>query len=251
MERTFKGMLFATAAGAVMLAAASAEAAFCVANGVAYDLGGGSVTSSDATCAQNSLIPDPEEVNATASGASYVSLTGFSGIEMLGLVAKGTTDSGNNDVSGLFEGSLLNTAQPDNEDINDLKIAVGEASDASLIKDLGKLPEEGPLTGVATLDTGEIDNSANDSGTITIDANFDLLNIILKDGQPAGPAIVFALAGVTKDTVLEYRFHEGELSNVQLSSVVPLPAAAWMFIGGLGIIGGAVARNRRKAQADA
>ena len=34
-------------------------------------------------------------------------------------------------------------------------------------------------------------------------------------------------------------------------SAVPLPAAAWMMIGGLGMIGSAVARNRRKARADA
>lgn len=43
------------------------------------------------------------------------------------------------------------------------------------------------------------------------------------------------------------------LSNITFydTGVVPLPAAAWMMIGGLGMIGGAVARNRRKARADA
>ena len=81
-----------------------------------------------------------------------------------------------------------------------------------------------------------------------------------KGGAPAsgGGSVLYqneavAFAGVGNSS--EFRVLGGKgLSNIVFfdsTTPIPLPAAAWMMIGGLGLIGGAVARNRRRAEATA
>ena len=72
-------------------------------------------------------------------------------------------------------------------------------------------------------------------------------------GSGGGTTKIFAWTGEGLGGFTDGWDEEFALSSITFynTGVVPLPAAAWMMIGGLGMIGGAVARNRRKARADA
>lgn len=95
---------------------------------------------------------------------------------------------------------------------------------------------------------GTVDDSNSGTFTYTGADDISLLNVTLKGGPNS--AAVFALFGLSTGDEFSWSSPAG-ISNMQFTEVVPLPAAAWMMIGGLGMIGGAVARNRRKARADA
>ncbi len=53
------------------------------------------------------------------------------------------------------------------------------------------------------------------------------------------------------DNIAHFDLGDGNYETSKLTFNTPLPAAAWMMLGGLGTIGGAVARTRRTARADA
>ena len=240
MERTFKGMLFATAAGAVMLTAVSAEAAYCV-KGAAN---GG--TGLDLTCAINS--------NSNPAGVSYVDLTAtdVGSLALLGLVD--AEDTGN------VLGSALNPGpQPSQDRIAELKLGAGEINSLDQFVPLGKI--EIPEDAEDEVDVSDFDPnlSVGDFTLISGDLvtgtfeytgpGLDILNIALKDGVPAGPAAVYAALDVKTAAQFTYDYEQGALSNAQFSTV-PLPAAAWLMIGGLGAVY-AVTRRRRSGAAAA
>ena len=110
--------------------------------------------------------------------------------------------------------------------------------------DLSRLQDLNPLIEVTSIKDGE----ELVAGKLSIKT--DATGIIVQGGAQK----TLSFAGITDPTtgVFEASFDIESLgSAVSNIEVVPLPAAAWMMIGGLGMIGGAVARNRRKARADA
>lgn len=242
MAMRTKGWLLATAGAALLsLGSGETQAAFCVAGGA------------DSTCAINSTTGFTP---STSTGVSFVTLggTGFDSIRLLGLA--------DNAAGGEVLGAVLGQSSPDfTDDIVPLKLAAGETTDASLIQDLGKIEETATSVGDFSLNAAP--STGPSFGTITYNGpGLPQLNVALKDGAPGGPAAVFALSNITSGATLDYEYFVktiggpgsgdiGELSNVQFSTVVPLPAAAWMMIGGLGLIGGAVKWRRRGAAAEA
>ena len=138
-------------------------------------------------------------------------------------------------------GGSLGSAQPDLADIAELKVAAGEVDDPALVRLRSKIETEaaGNVNGFT------VDDIAETAGTFSYDGRWgdiSSFNVTLKGGSE--PASVWSLAGLTGEGPFNWTTTQ-ELSNIQFAQVVPLPAAAWMFIGGLGIIGGVVSRRRR------
>ena len=192
MQRTFKGMLFATAAGVVMLTAASAEAAFVPdlnRQGIGSTIPGGnfcdSINSSCTLDGSSSIIKidfaqDPGKLSETSPfDGVEINSTEFPTIngEEFTFTFDGTGDDPFN--SGLFDYT------PDN-------------------------PTDPGITGFVLKSATVNDVYLNDAVAFA--------------GQP--------LTGVSFSTSTGQ-----EVSHITLfdsKQVVPLPAAAWMMIGGLG-----------------
>ena len=216
MERTFKGMLFATAAGAVMLTAASVEAAFVEASTALSDTVG------------------------TFDGNTQTGVTPSTGSDDT-LLAFAPFDDKRDPV--IFD-RLLAPSPP-----NPAEVATAASTFLGFDVALVDFKNQSELGRIDVPD-GSFDTLVGGCSTAgTGGCNFDI-------GEPFAYYAVkysnaFALFADGGDNIAHYELGASNADTSNVTFLTPIPAAAWMMIGGLGMIGGAVARNRRKARADA
>lgn len=224
MERRLKGMLVATAAGAVMLTTASAEAAFFNAGGTEF---------STPFCGSGA--------DTTTAGCGA-------------FVGKGANADFDNEVTRLLEeaGHV--------ELANNFELTARFESPGVLLDPNGNPTDAtvGNLTIRGTVFKDE-DNSADlTSGDEAVFGEWEYTSPGLKAlAVKGGGGNEFALYVYGNFETLgnwsteKFLSGGGDVTEVSfIQGVVPLPAAAWMMIGGLGLVAG-VARKFRRPDAAA
>lgn len=224
MERRFKGTLVATATGAVMLTAASAEAAFFNSAG--------------------------EELSTPFCGSSAETTTAGCGA----FVGMGANNDFDDEVARL----LTDAGHVDFA--NNFELTAKFESPGALLDSNGNPTETtvGNLTVRGTIFKDEDNSSGVSTGDEAVFGEWEYTSPGLKAlAVKGGGGNEFALYVYGNFETFgnwsteEFLSGGGDVTEVSfIQGVVPLPAAAWMMIGGLGLVAG-VARKLRRPDAAA